>query len=205
LKAPQSSQDGDDLIYQVCISGSTEKEPFCNEAFENNELTNEERVAIIRTIAEGFAEPFRSFLSLISDNTVIKQLALDDFAPQQERFTMNRCTLVGDASHAMAMCKSQHANSHLANKSNPVLDRGEGANHAIVDVLELKEIVLPRLNLTAPSLQLAIQEYEQSVAKRTLPAVLASRQACLDAHDWANLTPKSPLLTRRQMILDHSG
>jgi hypothetical protein len=84
-------------------------------------------------------------------------------------------------------------------------DRGEGANHAIVDVLELKKNVLPKLDLTAAELRPAIQKYQQSMAKRTLPAVLASRQACLDAHDWANLTPASPLLTRRQMILNYSA
>lgn len=84
-------------------------------------------------------------------------------------------------------------------------DRGEGANHAIVDVLELKETVLSNLGPTPTTLQSSIQDYEQSVAKRTLPAVLASRQACLDAHDWASLTPASPLLTRRQMILEDPG
>jgi hypothetical protein len=84
----------------------------------------------------------------------------------------------------------------------PFLDRGEGANHAIVDVLELKKTVLSKFGPTAPSLQFVIQEYQQGVAKRTLPAVLASRQACLDAHKWANLTSESPLLTRRQMVLN---
>ena len=66
-------------------------------------------------------------------------------------------------------------------------------------------MVLSKLGPTAPNLQFALQEYQQSVNKRALPAVLASRQACLDAHNWVNLTPESPLLTRRQMILDYDG
>jgi hypothetical protein len=30
---------------------------------------------------------------------------------------------------------------------------------------------------------------------------LASRQACLDAHQWSRINDKSPLLTRRSMNL----
>jgi 2-polyprenyl-6-methoxyphenol hydroxylase-like FAD-dependent oxidoreductase len=107
LKAPQNSQDGDEFVYQVCISGSTDKEPFRNETSGTDELTDKQRVAVIRTIAESFAEPFRSFLFLISDETKVKSVALDDFAPRKEIFAAGTYTLVGDASHAMAMCESQ--------------------------------------------------------------------------------------------------
>jgi hypothetical protein len=40
---------------------------------------------------------------------------------------------------------------------------------------------------------------------RTRSAVLASRKACLDAHDWHGLTADSPLLTKRQMQLEFPG
>ncbi|KAH6629802.1 FAD binding domain-containing protein [Boeremia exigua] len=185
LKAPQSSEDLDEcFVYQICISGSINKEPFAAVSTGVAGVYNSERVAIIKSFAEGLAEPFHSFLSLISDDTEVKRLDLDDYTPDKELVTAGTHTLVGDAAHAMAMY------------------RGEGANHAIVDVLDLRTTVLSKLSPTAPSLRSSLQEYQQSVAKRTLPAVLASRQACLDAHDWASLTPKSPLLTRRQMMLD---
>ncbi|KAF2624362.1 FAD binding domain-containing protein [Macroventuria anomochaeta] len=199
LKAPQHSEkDDEDFVYQICISGSTDREPFHSKTIGAVELTNSERIAIIRDIAQGLAEPFHSFLSLVSNDTKVQILYLDDFEPRKEMFAAGTYTLVGDSAHAMAMSKS-----HKTLTTFP--DRGEGANHAIVDVLELRKIVLSKLSPTAPNLRFALHEYQQSVAKRTLPAVLASRQACLDAHNWANLTPKSPLLTRRQMILDYDG
>lgn len=87
-------------------------------------------------------------------------------------------------------------------------DRGEGANHAIVDVLDLAELVIPHLlpgtesaNPTAVDLRAALDRYEDRVVGRARPAVLASRQASLDAHQWARINDKSPLLSRRAMNL----
>lgn len=85
------------------------------------------------------------------------------------------------------------------------LDRGEGANHAIVDVLDLVELFIPHV-LTQDGgmskLREAIDAYEGTVVARSRPAVLASRQACLDAHQWDSINEKSPLLSRRDMRLD---
>lgn len=79
---------------------------------------------------------------------------------------------------------------------------GAGANHAIVDVLELKRKILPKLSHPSPALRSNVEDYQRSIATRTLPTVLASRQACLEAHDWQNLTSKSHLLSARQMVVD---
>lgn len=47
-----------------------------------------------------------------------------------------------------------------------------------------------------------MDNYEEVVVDRTRPGVFASRQACLDAHDWARLEKgNSPLLSRRAMTL----
>jgi hypothetical protein len=89
-------------------------------------------------------------------------------------------------------------------------DRGEGANHAIVDVLDFVHIVLPHLVVSSQpgdsgdtrSLHTAIEKYAETVTARARPAVLASRQACLDAHDWPSISGESPLLSRRVMQLD---
>ncbi|KAL1610871.1 hypothetical protein SLS59_000508 [Nothophoma quercina] len=184
LQAPQSPQDGDeDFVYQVCISGSTDKEPFCTIANGTDRATNDERLTVIRNTAQDFAEPFRSFLSLVPDDANVKQLDLDDWAFPNNSSATGSITLVGDAAHAMTKFL------------------GAGANHAIVDVLELKQMVLSKLP-SATRLRLNIQKYQQSMADRTLPTVLASRQACLEAHDWANLTSKSHLLSARQMVID---
>lgn len=82
-------------------------------------------------------------------------------------------------------------------------DRGEAANHVIVDALDFVQKVLPHIKTTSDAAQLdtALHDYETSVIERTRPAVLASRQACLDAHDWSRINTGSPLLTKREMFL----
>ena len=148
LQAPQSPQDGDEnFVYQVCISESTDKEPFRTIANGTDRATNDERLTVIRNTAQDFAEPFRSFLSLVPNDANVKQLDLDDWAFPNNSSATCSITLVGDAAH----------------------------------------------------------KYQQSMAARTLPTVLASRQACLEAHDWANLTSKSHLLSARQMVIDFDG
>ena len=83
------------------------------------------------------------------------------------------------------------------------LDRGEGANHAIQDVVEFAECVTPRLvqRKDMADLRKGLDTYENLVTERTRPAVLSSRRASLDAHDWPKISPTSPLLTRREMRL----
>lgn len=106
LKAPQPSENQhESFVYQVCISGSIEKKPFDTLPIGGNELTNSERMTIVRDIVSGFAEPFRSFLSHMSDDTRVKRLELDDYVPRQRTVAAGTYTLVGDAAHAMAMCK----------------------------------------------------------------------------------------------------
>ena len=89
-------------------------------------------------------------------------------------------------------------------------DRGEGANHGITDVAILFEKILPlQQNRSMPTffdgsgpqtLQDAIDAYEKEMIQRTGPAVLLSRQACLDAHDYEKITDQSPLISRRAMV-----
>lgn len=85
-----------------------------------------------------------------------------------------------------------------------LLDRGEGANHAIADVDDFAEHVTPALEGQAGfgDLRTALDAYEQAVVERTRPGVLASRRACLDAHESERIDDKSPLLTRRTKKLD---
>lgn len=98
-------------------------------------------------------------------------------------------------------------------------DRGEGANHAIIDVLDFATHVVPALKLSHSSsspadshpsraLRQALDVYEDAVVARSRPGVLASRRACLDAHAFSRLfgdaaaaNPLSPLLSKREMML----
>ena len=46
------------------------------------------------------------------------------------------------------------------------------------------------------SLEEAIQQYEGEMKARNRKAVLLSRQACLDAHNWSAISKDSPLIDR---------
>ncbi|KAH7074785.1 FAD binding domain-containing protein [Paraphoma chrysanthemicola] len=185
LEAPQRHVDRlEAYTYQVCISWDTRKSPLSGKSASDTLKTHRDMVETVRTVANEWAEPFRSFVQLIPDTANVQRLEIDDFDPQETSQVHRRVLLVGDSSHAMTMY------------------RGEGANHAIVDVLDIKDRILPHLACAdTERLQNAIREFESNVQARTRPAVLASRQACQDAHDWESLTSKSPLLTRRQMFL----
>jgi hypothetical protein len=84
------------------------------------------------------------------------------------------------------------------------LDRGEGANHVILDVEDFVDCVMPILQAggTSEKLKASMDRYLKVVVTRTRPAVLASRQACLHAHDWEKISSESPLLTRRMPFVE---
>ncbi len=92
-----------------------------------------------------------------------------------------KATLVGDAAHAMTMY------------------RGEAANHGILDV----EVLLGHICEVVSrggygeGLGDAIAAYEEAMIRRAAPAVLTSRRACLDAHDYERIGEESPLVNKR--------
>jgi 2-polyprenyl-6-methoxyphenol hydroxylase-like FAD-dependent oxidoreductase len=193
LDGPDDNEDTrGGYVYSTCISRYLREEEK-NGAHKRGGSTKEYRVQSVKEIATQFAEPFRTFLLSSIDNAEVKQINLEDFLPPVYRDGADpprpaRVVLVGDALHNMTMY------------------RGEGANHAIVDVLEMNEKVLPYLNIGREALRGAVCEFEKGVVERTRPAVLASRQACLDAHNWErlmNTKPPSPLLTRREMRIQY--
>ncbi|ESA43495.1 hypothetical protein NCU03470 [Neurospora crassa OR74A] len=114
-----------------------------------------------------------------TSDTEVKRLDLTDWAPPKGLRSRGRMALVGDALHPMAMY------------------RGEGANHAILDVLEFAQQVFPYLEDTTAELRNAIDRYEGLVI-----AVFASRQACIDAQWWERISGNSPLLSRRTPNVD---
>ncbi|KAK1762504.1 putative FAD-dependent monooxygenase [Phialemonium atrogriseum] len=169
--------------------------------------TNEGRLDLLCILAKTWAEPFQSLVLGIPPGTEVKTLDLADWPPPRGAHGTDRVVLMGDAFHTMTMY------------------RGEGANHAILDVLDFADIVSPCLrgpegNNTArgnssttdiddkaeaiaidggaAGLRAALDGYEDAVIARARAGVLASRRACLDAHDWGKIGPGSPLLSRRE-------
>jgi 2-polyprenyl-6-methoxyphenol hydroxylase-like FAD-dependent oxidoreductase len=74
--------------------------------------------------------------------------------------------------------------------------RGEAANHGILDAYHLVQSLEMVHDGRKPQKQ-ALEEYESELRQRTNPAVLLSRQACLDAHDFNGLNQDSAVLQRR--------
>ena len=66
------------------------------------------RVALMKSLVEGWAEPFRECVMSIPDDTEVKTIRLEDWVPKTGAWDNHngRVTLVGDAAHAMTMCKS---------------------------------------------------------------------------------------------------
>ena len=73
-------------------------------------------------------------------------------------------------------------------------DRGEAANHGMYDAaLLLRELVLWREG--KKDLQQALEDYQVQVVERAHGAVLQSREACIDCHDFNTLGPSNPILS----------
>lgn len=143
------------------------------------------------SLAEEWAEPFRSIVKDIPGHSEVKPVELLDWIPQRnaEMIFGGRMVLLGDAQHAMVMY------------------RGGAANHAIVDVSVLLDRLRPlyastEVDALDQKFKDAVRSYEEEVVERTEIAVLASRQACLDAHDAKRINENGPLIRRRLMRTD---
>ncbi|GKT49650.1 putative FAD-linked oxidoreductase [Colletotrichum spaethianum] len=184
LDSPGNNEESTgDFSCQMCISWPDRPGFLGKAAPTGYPQTSGSKIEFIRSLAESWSEPFRGLTLGIPADTDVKHLDLYDYAPPKGLRSKGRAVLMGDAFHAMAMY------------------RGEGANHAIIDVLDFAETVAPALNADFAELRAAIDVYEDRVVARARPGVLASRRACLDAHDWPRISPASPLLSKREMML----
>ncbi|KAM0805876.1 hypothetical protein BDR22DRAFT_968578 [Usnea florida] len=147
----------------------------------------EERLALMKRLANNWAEPFKECVGSIPEGTVVRAVRLEDFVPVHGMWDNmhGRVTMIGDAAHTMTMF------------------RGEAANHGITDISVLLSKIIPVLEqrtTSKPSLRGAIDDYEREMIERTAPAVLTSRRACLDAHDYKRISDQSPLISRRAIV-----
>lgn len=106
LDAPQNNEDSTDKYScQICVSWPHRKDFFGNQSPIEIPETNKARYDLIQAFAQTWAEPFRSVAQGIPEDTEIKDLEPNDFPPPKGLRTSGRAVLMGDAFHAMAMCK----------------------------------------------------------------------------------------------------
>jgi 2-polyprenyl-6-methoxyphenol hydroxylase-like FAD-dependent oxidoreductase len=150
--------------------------------------TSTGQLFLMKYLSESWAEPFHSLLQNMPKDSEIRPIELADWLPRASTGFEGRVTLVGDAAHAMVMY------------------RGEGANHSIIDVSKLLEQIKPLYQHTETIegglFEAARKAYEGEMTERTEVAVLASRRACMDAHEYARIDGTSPLVKRRMMRTD---
>ncbi|KAJ5101723.1 hypothetical protein NUU61_003945 [Penicillium alfredii] len=143
-----------------------------------------DRIALMKQLTDNWAEPFRSLVQRLPEDTEARSIRLEDWIFRPGRTHAHpRAVLVGDSAHSMTMF------------------RGEGANNAIVDVLDL----VKRVDMQQPesfnpeALSVSLATYENDVFARAEPSFLNSRQACLDAHEFSRIVEGSPLVAARKL------
>lgn len=144
---------------------------------------NAERIALMKKLTDNWSEPFRSLVHKLPDDVEVRSIRLEDWMFSRGRAHAHpRAVLMGDSAHTMTMF------------------RGEGANNAIVDVLDLVKRVdmrQPR-SFDSEALLSSLAAYEDDIFARAEPSFLNSRQACLDAHDFSKIEG-SPLVGLRDL------
>ncbi|KAL7938572.1 FAD/NAD(P)-binding domain-containing protein [Trichoderma chlorosporum] len=140
--------------------------------------TNQDRIALMKRLADGFHPDLYNTIQAIPESSPTLHIVLQDWPGQDWDNRDGRVTLAGDAAHAMVMY------------------RGEAGNHGILDAWHLLGKIRAVHAGDKTGAQ-AVTEYETEMKERTKPAVLLSRQACLDAHDLNGLNNDSAVLKMR--------
>ncbi|KAK0385631.1 hypothetical protein NLU13_6808 [Sarocladium strictum] len=140
--------------------------------------TDAGRLANMKARAEGFHPALGDIVEMIPEGTEVTEVVLQDWPCLPWDSHGGKMTLAGDAAHAMTMY------------------RGEAANHGLLDAHRLCKAIGDFFSGDV-EMKKAIDGYEAEVRERTSTAVLLSRQACLDAHDFAGLNENSAVLKKR--------
>lgn len=176
---------------QVCMSWPVRSED------DEVASTDEGRLANMKKRADGFTPFLRDVVQDIPQGTPVTDITLADWECLDWDNRDGRITLAGDAAHSMTMCMSV-CYCLVFSFHADCLDRGEAANHGLLDAFNLVQAIDKIYSGQATPKQ-GLDEYEEEMRKRTRRAVRLSRQACHDAHTWERLNKYSAILTKRSI------
>lgn len=107
LDAPGNSADGSGpYVLQICVSWPYRKGFLGMVSPLDVPESNQDRHRLVQKLAQTWAEPFRSIFQGIPDDTEIKHVDMQDWAPPYGFRSTGSVLLMGDALHHMVMCKS---------------------------------------------------------------------------------------------------
>ncbi|WPH01309.1 Hypothetical protein R9X50_00414800 [Acrodontium crateriforme] len=139
-----------------------------------HDLSQKERLAIIKEKASSLAEPARSSFLWIPEDTLVHKADISYWITQPWDNRGGRMTLIGDAAHPMPPY------------------RGQGLNHCIADCFSLANSIkgaVEDCNWSA-----AIEEYEKELVPRGAEEVKCSIENGIMLHDWSKVR-QSPVFT----------
>ncbi|OAA50605.1 Aromatic-ring hydroxylase-like protein [Metarhizium rileyi] len=222
LDAPGNSPENPPDMYnlQICLSWLYRDGCLGRGKQVGIPETQEDRRKLFLEFAASYAEPFCSVMGAITNDTEVRSVDLSDWPPPKGLHTTGNVVLMGDSLHPMAMYRGEGANHAIAdvadfakhvvpllganNRASSVAGSGSetgqlGSENWPAEKDAEEEGAENGFMLCRNRLRRALDQYEEIVVNRARPGVLASRRACMDAHEWARIGPESPLLTKRQM------
>lgn len=103
----RQSADKDTYVCQVIISWPYRSGFLGSETPTEVPIEGSDRVNLLKKIAAGWTEPFKTIVAGVTESTEVKAISLEEWAPSAESWDneQGRITLLGDAAHTMTMCK----------------------------------------------------------------------------------------------------
>lgn len=158
----------------------------------------DELVRQMKACCTEFAGPWKGIIDALSgdEHAWATPVLYWPTQPWPEHLARGRVTLLGDAMHALVPRKRHFLTSTNRDRAyaNTVhIERGQGMNNAILDVVDFMKEVDIEESRTVTAIEAAIKRYEVKVWKRGVEVVAESLENGMMVTDWEMLK-QSPLM-----------